>query len=186
MAGSPSGVWPNGVEEAMEAGSPGRLLEALALGSRGASEVPPARSSWADLDGESLPPPGDFFAGSPGLLRAYLGRGPAERVALSDSEADSDPEPSPSVAPSSSTPQAAAVGSGSPGFGDGGAVSSPPRPSLSPSARPQAVGFPRTGEADPAATTLSDRTPAASSGAPCSPTFSVGVSPAAGARRPGR
>jgi hypothetical protein len=102
MASSPTGVWSNGVEEAMEAGSPGRLLEALALGPRGASEASPARRSWADLDGDSLPPPGDFFAGSPSLLRAFLDRGPVERVALSDSEVDSDPEPSPSLAPSSS------------------------------------------------------------------------------------
>ena len=104
MPGSPSSLcWPAGVAEAMEAGSPGHLLEALATVPRGASEASPPRQSWADLDGDGLPPPGEFFAGSPGLLRAFLDRGPAEHVAFSDSEGYSDPEPTPSPAPPSST-----------------------------------------------------------------------------------
>ena len=70
---------------------------------RGASEASPPRRSWADLDGDDLPPPREFFAGSPGLLRAFLGRGPAEHVAFSDSEGYSDPEPTPSPAPPSSS-----------------------------------------------------------------------------------
>lgn len=48
---------------------------------------------WADVAEDELPPQRDFFAGSPGLLReCFLARGPAERVALSDSEDYSDAE----------------------------------------------------------------------------------------------
>jgi len=76
--GSPSTRgWAPKVEAALEAGSPCRLLEALGRVPCGASHtVTPHR----------LPPPSEFFVGSPGLLREILVRGPRERVALSDSK----------------------------------------------------------------------------------------------------
>lgn len=78
----------------MEAASPGRLLEALALGPGAASETHPA---WADLDGAELPPPEVFFAGSPGLLHELRGRSCADRVDLGEYDYDdlSDPDDSP-------------------------------------------------------------------------------------------
>lgn len=52
----------------------------------------PSGAAWADLAEQDLPPPREFFAGSPGLLREILDHGPLERVALSDSEDLSESE----------------------------------------------------------------------------------------------
>jgi len=49
----------------------------------------PSRRSWADVADDDLPPPQEFFVGSPGLLVA-LARGPGGCVSLSDSEDYSD------------------------------------------------------------------------------------------------
>lgn len=97
--GSPSrGAWPAAIEEALESGSPSRFLEALGNGLGGASKAT-SRRSWAELDGEALPPPCEFFAGSLGLLWELLDCEPGERVALSDSVDLSESEPSPSPTP---------------------------------------------------------------------------------------
>jgi hypothetical protein len=76
----------------MEAGSPRRLLEALANAPSveagpSSGPRPSTQVAWADLDLQELPPPDVFFAGSPGLLRELLGRGPEGRLHFSDSEA---------------------------------------------------------------------------------------------------
>ena len=55
------------------------------------------------MDLQKLPPPEVFFAGSPGLLREFLDRGPEERLHFSDSEASlgSDSELEPDLAEAS-------------------------------------------------------------------------------------
>ena len=84
-------MWPAEVREALEEGSPGRVLEALERFAEVAGSSS-SRRRWADLDSEELPPASLFFAGSPGLLREVLDRGPGERVRLSDSEDSSESE----------------------------------------------------------------------------------------------